>query len=232
MNFLIYGNDRPKIGFVQKPDGGISFKIENDLKLRFKPDQYTISWKDAYPYSYRFGNMFGSPTEDKHDRDVFDSFTGELAELAGSEVERAFFDEYASACWSNYDEPWSAPALIPQVWVNWIHYDPQDKKRAERAQREPFRVDFVMKDGRVARHPIIIEIDGASHFGHYSVDQVGKTVLNASMNSYTEHLRKDRWLRKNGWQVYRVSSQEVEEAKSISKLFQDLFSRGVDDHPF
>jgi len=34
--------------------------------------------------------------------------------------------------------------MIPQAWVNWIHYDSKDKERAEKVEREAFRVDFLI----------------------------------------------------------------------------------------
>ncbi len=55
-----------------------------------------------------------------------------------------------------------------------------------------------MKDNRLHQNLIIIEIDGASHYSN-GIDK-------PSMEVYTEHLRKDRWLRNQGWAIYRVSN--------------------------
>lgn len=58
-----------------------------------------------------------------------------------SDRERKFFEMYVSYCvyqsshpvssrenWNpNMKSPWETAALVPQVWVNWIHYDPKDR---------------------------------------------------------------------------------------------------------
>jgi len=81
-----------------------------------------------------------------------------------------------------------------------------------------------MKDERsdIGNGFIVIEIDGASHFGSYEVDAAGEITIESSMKDYTEHLKKDRWLRKKGWEVVRVSSQEVEEIEDERDLIRFL----------
>jgi hypothetical protein len=58
-----------------------------------------------------------------------------------SDRERMFFEMYVSYCvyqsshpvssrerWKpNMKSLWETAALVPQVWVNWIHYDPKDR---------------------------------------------------------------------------------------------------------
>lgn len=69
------------------------------------------------------------------------------------------------------------PALIPQVWVNWLHHSRRNGERARRARLMPFRVDFLLQCSREFLSPptelayrnlpvrkVIIEIDGSSHF--------------------------------------------------------------------
>lgn len=125
---------------------------------------------------------------------------------------------------------WQLPALIPQVWVNWIHYDPKDRERAERVQEEPFRVDFLYVDDSLHDSPVIIEIDGMTHFGAYGVNQAGEEYFEPSMEEYTRHLRKDRWLRAQGWHVVRISNLEVEELHEEteeSSHFREAFKRVI-----
>jgi very-short-patch-repair endonuclease len=232
MNVLIYGNEPPRISFIQTPEGGITFKIDNERQIEFDPEKDAITW--YHIYSQQKGSLFVGdfPGLSDKDKSIYDKFIAELSEITGSKTERKFFIDYAESVWRKHDSPWDAPALIPQVWVNWIHYDSQDKKRAERVHNEPFRVDFVMKNWMISQHPVIIEIDGPSHFGRHSNDPSGKPILHASMAAYTEHLRKDRWLRKAGWDVYRISSQEINDYDNVDSLFYDVFWCRVDGLPF
>src|SRR5207247_9296627 len=135
---------------------------------------------------------------------VFSRFTSELQGLIESTSEKQFFSNYVNNCLLHTD-PWGTPALIPQVWVNWIHYDSRDRNRAKRTQREPFRVDFVIKDQEISEDLAVIEIDGQSHFCEYRIDPVGNPTPYASMDSFVQHIQKDRWLRKQGWQVFRIT---------------------------
>ena len=151
----------------------------------------------------------------------------ELRELLATDAERKFFDLYVEMCSEEYEDLRDAPALIPQVWVNWIHYDPKSRERAERVQSEAFRVDFVLRTNETGGF-VVIEIDGSSHFGGRSfISDNGKLTFEASMEAYTKHLRKDRWLRKQGWRVIRLSNAEVEEVNGI-KQYRSLLADVLD----
>lgn len=97
----------------------------------------------------------------------------------------------------------NTPALIPQVWLNYIYeptLGPKDPER-KRLQRHPSRVDFIMLwDGK--RH--VIEIDGPEH---YATFQDGQYAI--SEEQYTKNLRIERSLRHSGWLVHRFSNWEV-----------------------
>ena len=59
---------------------------------------------------------------------------------------------------------------------------------------------------------IVIEIDGSSHFSEpYVKEQTSGVGYLADIDAFTTHLKQDRWLRKQGWEVYRFSNKEVEE---------------------
>ena len=256
MGYLIYGPEKPKLSFSQSPDGSIEFKIENKNVFRIDFEEQkgkSITWYDLYPHKhklhkYDLPKLFQQPFHDelpKEDEDFlrkeFKLFTSNLGKLTETKGERNFFDGYVldpTLYHSEGDfwiEPavslWQQTALIPQVWVNWIHYDSKDEDRAIRALEEPFRVDFVMKDGELSDQLIIIEIDGESHFGKFYLDPVGKFVLEASMEEYTKHIQKDRWLRNQGWSVYRITMQEIEQALKketiycIENLLREVFGK-------
>jgi len=224
MNAIIFGPEPPKIGFTQLPSGGITFRVENKRTIHFINSQENITWKDLLPDIELF--EWYQSTPGKLDA-VFDNLVKEFVGLTGSEIEHKFFDDYVGACRIAVQESigetsvWNLPALIPQVWVNWIAYDSKDHTRAQRAQREPFRIDFMMKDSEIDKDFIIFEIDGASHFGGYSSEP------QVSMMAYTEHLRKDRWLRQQGWQVIRTSNLEVQEYTVFNDFFHELTGKYI-----
>ena len=112
------------------------------------------------------------------------------------------------------------PALIPQVWVNWLHYNSGDSERAALLKKQPFRVDFALF---TQERRLIIEVDGSTHFGAASgIDERGVIRLDADMQAFTEHLRRDRWLRRQGWEVYRFSNKEIEDLAEISDLLEEI----------
>ncbi len=237
-NILIYGQDKPKVSFVQMPDGQISFMSENKTVIdldRIGPNR-PVRWVDLSknslidffiseraspdfnPLVYGFDN---SVYTQKYER-----FIDELSAMVGSPVEEKFLRAYARNCQTqDILATWACPALIPQVWVNWIHYDSTDPHRAERARREPFRVDFMVRHPSLGSNFVIIEIDGLSHFGNVRVNDGGGRSFNASMDDYTNHLRKDRWLRQRGWHVIRLSNQEIE---NYEDEFQPVWDFGTD----
>jgi len=72
---------------------------------------------------------------------------------------------------------------------------------------------------------LVFEIDGESHFSELvDVDQSsGRIKLDASMATYTEHLKKDRWLRSHGWEVWRFSDLEAcDEQYDFRKEFESI----------
>lgn len=230
--WIIYGEEAPKISFTQSPKGDLSFTIENERLIAIDDDIETLTWKDFYVNAsktkmQRLINQqnWKSQNEKLGVQKHFAEFVKGLLELCGSSHEKKLLSGYADICVEFEDDPWCRPALIPQVWVNWIHYDSKDKGRAERAQREPFRVDFVMKDADIGENLVIVEIDGTSHFGEYKISPSGKPVPYQSMDLFTQHTQRDRWLRKKGWQVFRITTQEIEECESIDSLLSDVFGK-------
>lgn len=101
------------------------------------------------------------------------------------------------------------PALIPQVWLNFIWdkslgvFDPERGYLDE----NPSRVDFIMLTDQ-QKH--VIEIDDP---GHYATFREGKYTVNEEQ--YTKNLRIDRRLKWDGWIVHRFSRWEVRSAFNI-----------------
>ncbi len=97
----------------------------------------------------------------------------------------------------------SYPALIPQVWLNFIYERNLGLLDPARGHLEenPARVDFVMLfDG--GKH--VIEIDGPEHYAEF---KGGRYLV--SEERYTKNLRIERRLEWDGWKAHRFSNWEV-----------------------
>lgn len=99
----------------------------------------------------------------------------------------------------------SLPALIPQVWLNYV-YDPYvNPKDIERTTLRdmPSRVDFcLIKEGQ--RH--VIEIDDPSHYADF--DEKSRR-WEVNEERYTRNLWIERRMRQEEWYVHRFSNWEV-----------------------
>lgn len=253
MNFLIFGLERPKLSFKQDPEKGTVIQCDNKYRLEhYAPDE-PVTWRDI---AWALGldtTLMPIPINEERDPKEFEREWHTVAEklktLCQTDVERVFLDKIAKrqADWElsrfNEEENFKKgdaqtrerffrnlldkPALIPQVWVNWIHYDYRDKERAERSHLEPFRVDFLYQgesDNGVFKR-VVVEIDDIGHIADIEKD-VGDFLRSPeakpSLGKFTEHLRKDRWLRHHGWEVCRFSTLEVEKENSGYLYFEML----------
>lgn len=108
------------------------------------------------------------------------------------------------------------PALIPQVWLNWLHAAPEQLLKTLEEGRAS-RVDFVaFADGD--RH--VVEIDGPSHWAWFNTSTRSYT---ADEKEYARNLRIERWLRAEGWVMTRIGRDEVREAMNAdSEIFGPL----------
>jgi very-short-patch-repair endonuclease len=232
MKIIVYGNEPPQISFKQSPSGSINFEFENEKVIYLDPgdgdiigreaDDVDVLWRDVYLSLLHNRGLVDLELDHTEGSLWYGSFesliSNDLAPLIATESEKRFFDFYLELLSLEYSDMWDAPALVPQVWVNWIHYDPKSRDRAERVQQEAFRVDFMLRV-RDAGGFIAIEIDGSSHFGGRSfVSNSGAVMFEASMEAYTKHLRKDRWLRKQGWKVIRISNSEIDEIENVAQF--------------
>ena len=216
MDFVIFGTSKtPDLNFSVEPDRGGLFWITSSTNyiLYGGDEEYTesIDWwllimntkPDLASHTYPNWNEARPRLQDA------------LRAITATKGEQTFLDQYLKLSSDKY------PALIPQTWVNWLHYSSQDSQRAKRAKNEPFRVDFTMY---WQHRKIIVEIDGSSHFSEiFDVDGTGRIRYEASMDRYTEHLRKDRWLRSKGWEVWRFSEAEIlEKDFDISAVLAEM----------
>jgi hypothetical protein len=96
------------------------------------------------------------------------------------------------------------PALIPQVWLNWLYASSEED--IKRLDANPSRVDFVAF-WRSDRY--VIEIDGPSHYAAYC-EVTHEYTIDERM--YARNLKIERTLKSERWNVIRIGRSEVREA--------------------
>ncbi|MBD2364804.1 hypothetical protein H6G36_27160 [Anabaena minutissima FACHB-250] len=121
-----------------------------------------------------------------------------------ADAEKHFFELYCEVCHFLCDhigqQVADLPALIPSVHINW-ECIPGNREK-------PCTVDFVFKSPKFGTNNlVIVEIDGASHYAEYVRKD---NYYSCNEDKYVEHLKKDRWLRKQGFQVFRIGNSEIE----------------------
>lgn len=245
MDLIIFGNEMPKLSFKLDPTSGYSITCENNYCIKLEngfSNIEKITWRDL------LDNMYTCEWEfEGLEKYIPNKLKNDLLKIMDSDIERNFFNMFFDECFylpkffpkdiekvkKFFNETIENTALIPQVWVNWIHYDNKSKIRAQRTKTEPFRIDFLIVEDR---RKIIIEIDGESHFAEIGMDSnYGGVGYKVDMEKFTEYLRKDRWLRRQGWEVYRFSVNEVEEmvaSKNLSTVLCNEINLLRDDLPF
>jgi hypothetical protein len=132
---------------------------------------------------------------------------------ASDQVEEDFFcdkrDKLDRALWATM----RFPALIPQVWLNYL--TAASEKHIRALDENPSRVDFVAFYNN-QRH--IIEIDGPSHYSDYR-----KTTGTYTPNerAYARNLRVERSLRREDWVLTRIARIEVRDAMAAATADED-----------
>lgn len=171
---------------------------------------------------------------------TYDKYTSRLwnrvHKYCNSEVEKDFFDLYCHLCFRDNDSDALLPALIPHVYINW--YSTSEKRRIN---EEPYIVDFVFKSPAFETNSlVIVEIDGPSHYASYDSNRKQYTV---DETIYAKHLRKDRWLRKQGFKVLRLGNSEIRSITSLPEedrlkqfhfFFREVFGEiiSIDEYDF
>lgn len=117
------------------------------------------------------------------------------------------------------------PALIPQVY---LHYDPYTRKNSEHTGALYRRhMDFLLPAPDRSR--IVIEVDGAHHYGIKNPpDDNGRVTYTASPRLYSEMVAEDRRLRLADYEIYRFGGWELtrpDSLKDLSGFFTELLDR-------
>lgn len=154
-------------------------------------------------------------------RQLVESLKGQLLEanlrpnflrMCQTEREKEFLSSYVEMHSMWYME---VPILIPQAWIQW-HSKPKKDLRSEMSSYadDLYRVDFVAF-WKWKRFAILVD-----DIGHYA-RKIG-TRWDADEEAYSKRLKEDRRLRKEGWQVFRVSNWEIRKESFIPEILSDL----------
>ncbi len=134
-----------------------------------------------------------------------------LVALIQTDYEKTFFRQYATTYAMITTD---VPVLVPQAWIQWHSLKKDDLRAAGSSYAaDLYRVDFVAfwKNRRFA-----ILIDDISH---YAVKGSGR--WDANETQYSNRLKEDRKLRKEGWDVFRVSNWEIRSG-GLPEILADL----------
>lgn len=217
---ILYGRRTPWFDGIEiQPDGSVDSILSGIKKIQIKKDQ-DINW---FNFLHSELPKIASPEEifemesvgSRDSLDIYFRYIPVLWERLENEcnsissAEKDFFTLYCELCWQDIYQGALSPALIPNVYVNWIFLE---EKRAR--SQKPFIVDFAFKSSIFGTDNIVIvEIDGQSHYATYNKSQ---GTYKISEDIYAQHLKKDRWLRKQGFQVFRIGNSEIRDIQSLS----------------
>jgi hypothetical protein len=97
------------------------------------------------------------------------------------------------------------PALIPQVWLNWLHSASEEDLKI--LDEYPSRVDFV---GFWTNERHLIEIDGPSHYASYDESRRRYEV---DERAYARNLKIARSLQRDEWKLTRIARIEIRDVQ-------------------
>jgi hypothetical protein len=127
-----------------------------------------------------------------------------LRDMNQTEYEKNFFLSYAHKFDMGNK---SVPVLIPQAWIQWHSVAKKNLRSTSSLHKDQiYRVDFVAFWNN-KRYVILVD-----DISHYAIKD-NKWI--ASEEAYAKRLKEDRKLRKEGWEVFRVSNWEIRNDKKM-----------------
>jgi hypothetical protein len=135
-----------------------------------------------------------------------------LVSMIQTESEKRFYLHYVRA----YDMPsQEVPVLIPQAWIQWHSKTKRDlRSRSSSYADDLYRVDFV---AFWKRKRFVILVDDISHYAKRISER-----WYANEEAYSKRLKEDRKLRKEEWEVFRMSNWELRDEGLIPEILTDL----------
>ena len=109
----------------------------------------------------------------------------------------------------------NVPLLIPQAWIQWHSQNKKDLRAIDSKHADNlYRVDFIAF-WRYKRFAILID-----DISHYGIKNDNKTFI-ANEEQYAKRLKEDRKLRKDKWEVFRISNWEIKN-ELLDEILDDL----------
>jgi very-short-patch-repair endonuclease len=197
---LPFGLTKPQL--VVKPKSGSQVTMFEDERF------IGVLRSDVYP-NLTFAGMQkvleGTPIAEGDLKEIIPS-------LIQTQREKEFFQKFA-AVYPVFDG--NVPVLVPQAWIQWHSQTKEDlRKIGSTYAADLYRVDFVAFWGN---RRFAIMIDDISHYAKKGING-----WDADEKEYAKRLREDRKLRKEGWEVFRVSNWEIRTASLLPDILSDL----------
>ena len=199
---LPFGKTKPHVSiFSEKGVQKIKFVIVNGMG---------ILKKDVYP-NFNFRKLESAFQVDEYTNK---NLRKSLANMNQTDKEKTFLIRYAKT-FKMVEE--NIPTLIPQAWIQWHSQTKKDLRQHDSKHSDDlYRVDFVAF-WHNQRYAILI--DDISHYGKKK--NQGKYWF-ADEENYSKRLKEDRKLRKEGWEVFRISNWEIRNEELMPDILNDL----------
>lgn len=199
---LPYGKAKPDFKiFSDKGIQKLEFELKNGMGI-FK--------KEIYPdFTFKMlEKIYGV------DESTNEGLKRSLVNMNQTDKEKKFFIQYAKTfnmATSNI------PTLIPQAWVQWHSQNKKNLREiGSKHSDELYRIDFVAFWNN-KRYAILID-----DISHYGKENKNNSIWNADEESYSMRLKEDRKLRKEGWDVFRISNWEIKKEHLLSEILIDF----------
>ena len=193
---------------IQKPNFSITpSKGSQSLKYELQNGVGLLEGKIYPNFSFKMlENLYGmNKSTNKALKDA-------LVNMNQSKYEKTFFLQYARKFEMADND---VPVLIPQAWIQWHSLSKRNLRSISSTYvDEIYRVDFVAFWNN-KRYVILVD-----DIGHYALKR--DSIWYADEESYSNRLKEDRKLRKEDWQVFRVSNWELRDDHKIKEILEDL----------
>lgn len=207
--------------FEKQFPAGLPFgKLKPDFAIKAENGRQTLKFELCDGYGIIFGEVYPDfdfkKLEEAYGITAATNRTLKIAlvEMNQTDCEKKFFKEYAQRFGIAANH---VPFLVPQPWIQWHSLSKKNLPSSSSLGKDDlYRLDFAAFWNN-KRYAILID-----DIGHYSVKH-NKQWL-ASEENYAKRLKEDRKLKKESWQVFRVSNWEMRHTETLPEIFEDLRS--------
>lgn len=202
---LPFGLQKPNFSVVSENSSQkISFEIVDGMALLEKNVYPNLTHKNLQSLLH-------------FDKDYNIIRDGNLQEMCQTDKEKEFFILYAQKFNMIIE---NVPVLIPQAWIQWHSLSKQNLRSFNSIHADELcRLDFVAF-WRNKRYAILI--DDIGHYANKIKDTNNNIIWSANEENYSKRLKEDRKLRKENWEVFRISNWEIRNKNLLPEILTDL----------